>query len=89
MKIQQIHHVAYRCKDAKETVDFYTKYLNMEFMLAISEDKVPSTKANDPYMHLFLDVEMGTSSPFSNYQIPPIWGGTKTLLNGCNTLHSN
>jgi len=55
MKIQQIHHVAYRCKDARETVDFYTKHLNMEFMLTISEDRVPSTKEPDPYMHLFLD----------------------------------
>jgi catechol 2,3-dioxygenase-like lactoylglutathione lyase family enzyme len=23
MKIEQIHHVAYRCKDAKETVNWY------------------------------------------------------------------
>ncbi|MCW8908580.1 MAG: VOC family protein, partial [Sedimenticola sp.] len=29
MEIKQIHHVAYRCKDAKETVEFYTKNLNM------------------------------------------------------------
>jgi catechol 2,3-dioxygenase-like lactoylglutathione lyase family enzyme len=55
MKIQQIHHVAYRCKDAKETVDFYTKHLNMDFVLAISEDKVPSTGKPDPYIHIFLD----------------------------------
>jgi len=68
MKIQQIHHVAYRCKDAKETVDFYTKYLNMEFMLAISEDKVPSTKANDPYMHLFLDAGNGNILAF--FELP-------------------
>ena len=33
MKIEKIHHVAYRCKDAKETVDFYTKMLNMDFLL--------------------------------------------------------
>ena len=24
----RIHHVAYRCKDAKETVDFYQRVLN-------------------------------------------------------------
>ena len=55
MKIEQIHHVAYRCKDAKETVEWYGQMLNMDFILAIAEDHVPSTHEPDPYMHLFLD----------------------------------
>jgi len=55
MKLKRIHHVAYRCKDAKETVEFYERVLNMEFMLAFAEDQVPSTKEPDPYMHVFLD----------------------------------
>ena len=49
------HHVAYRCNDAKETVEFYQNHLNMDFQLAIAEDHVPSTGAYDPYMHIFLD----------------------------------
>ncbi|AKH19463.1 VOC family protein [Sedimenticola thiotaurini] len=68
MEIKQIHHVAYRCKDAKETVEFYTKNLNMDFLLAISEDKVPSTKEPDPYMHLFLDAGMGNILAF--FEVP-------------------
>ena len=32
MKIEQIHHVAYRCKDANETVVWYRNMLNMEFI---------------------------------------------------------
>lgn len=68
MKIQQIHHVAYRCKDAKETVDFYTRHLNMRFMLAISEDRVPSTKEPDPYMHVFLDAGNGNILAF--FELP-------------------
>ncbi len=48
MKIDRIHHVAYRCKDAKATVEWYVKNLNMEFVLAIAEDLVPSTKARIP-----------------------------------------
>ena len=48
MKIDRIHHVAYRCKDAKETVLWYQKMLKMDFVLAIAEDLVPSTKAPDP-----------------------------------------
>lgn len=31
MQIQKIHHVAYRCKDAKETVEWYGKYRDMRF----------------------------------------------------------
>jgi len=68
MQIQQIHHVAYRCNDAKETVDFYTKVLNMDFLVAISEERAPSTKAEDPYMHLFLDAGAGNILAF--FEIP-------------------
>jgi len=66
--IKQFHHIAYRCKDAKETVAFYTKYLNMNFMLAIAEDRVPSTKEPDPYMHLFLDA--GNGNIFAFFELP-------------------
>ncbi len=68
MKIERIHHVAYRCKDAKETVEFYTKHLDMGFVLAISEDRVPSTKEPDPYMHIFLDAGMGNVLAF--FELP-------------------
>ncbi|MCV6613943.1 MAG: VOC family protein [Cellvibrionaceae bacterium] len=68
MNIKQIHHVAYRCKDAKETVAFYRDYLNMDFILAISEDHVPSTKEPDPYMHLFMDAGNGNILAF--FEIP-------------------
>jgi catechol 2,3-dioxygenase-like lactoylglutathione lyase family enzyme len=68
MKIEKIHHVAYRCRDAKETVEFYTKHLNMEFILAISEDRVPSTKEPNPYMHIFLDAGNGNILAF--FELP-------------------
>ena len=63
MQIDRIHHVAYRCQDAKQTVEWYAKMLNMGFVLAIAEDQVPSTKEPDPYMHIFLDAVTGSSSP--------------------------
>ncbi len=68
MKIKQFHHVAYRCKDAQETVEFYRDVLNMDFLLAISEDEVPSTKEPDPYMHLFMDA--GTGNILAFFEIP-------------------
>lgn len=68
MDIQRIHHVAYRCRDAKETVEWYRKHLGMEFVLAIAEDKVPSTHAPDPYMHLFMDAGNGNILAF--FELP-------------------
>ncbi|NNC81008.1 MAG: VOC family protein [Acidimicrobiales bacterium] len=68
MHVKRIHHVAYRCKDAKETVEFYERVLNMEFQLAFAEDEVPSTKEPDPYMHVFLDAGMGNVLAF--FELP-------------------
>ncbi len=74
MKIKRIHHVAYRCKDAKQTVDWYVKHLNMDFVLAIAEDNVPSTGAPDPYMHVFLDAGMGNVLAFFELPTQPEMG---------------
>jgi glyoxylase I family protein len=68
MNIKRIHHVAYRCNNAKETVAFYERVLGMDFLLAISENEVPSTKEPDPYMHVFLDAGMGNVLAF--FEIP-------------------
>ncbi|MEE4202580.1 MAG: VOC family protein [Halieaceae bacterium] len=66
--LQGVHHVAYRCRDAKETVEFYQQHLDMRFVLAIAEDQVPSTKAPDPYMHVFLDAGQGNILAF--FELP-------------------
>lgn len=68
MQVNGVHHVAYRCKDAKETVEWYGKHLNMDFVLAIAEDRVPSTKEPDPYMHVFLDAGGGNILAF--FELP-------------------
>ena len=68
MLVQQVHHVAYRCIDAKQTVEWYEKHLDMKFVLAIAEDEVPSTKAPDPYMHVFLDAGQGNILAF--FELP-------------------
>ena len=74
MKIERIHHVAYRCRDAKETVEWYRRHLNMEFVLAIAEDHVPSTHAPDPYMHLFMDAGNGNVLAFFEVPNSPAMG---------------
>lgn len=72
--IERIHHVAYRCKDAKETVDWYERHLGMNFVLAIAENEVPSTKAPDPYMHVFLDAGGGNILAFFELPSQPEMG---------------
>ena len=80
--IEKIHHVAYRCTDAKQTVEWYGKYLGMAFILAIAEDAVPSTGEPDPYMHVFLDAgagnilaffELPTKPPMDRDRNTPTW----------------
>lgn len=74
MKIEKIHHVAYRCKDARETVLWYQKMLNMDFVLAIAENNVPSTREPDPYMHVFLDAGNGNVLAFFELPAKPEMG---------------
>lgn len=82
MVIERIHHVAYRCRDAKETVLWYKTMLNMDFVLAFSENEVPSTKQPDPYMHIFLNAgggnilaffELPTQAPMGRDPNTPEW----------------
>ena len=66
--LKRIHHVAYRCKDARETVAFYEAVLGMTYTTAFAEDHVPSTGEYDPYMHVFLDCGGGNVLAF--FELP-------------------
>lgn len=67
-QIQRIHHVAYRCRDAKETVAWYERVMGMRYTTAFAEDTVPSTGEHDPYMHVFLDCGGGNVLAF--FELP-------------------
>jgi lactoylglutathione lyase len=82
MIVRKIHHVAYRCIDARQTVQWYEQHLGMKFVLAIAEDRVPSTQEPDPYMHVFLDAgggnvlaffELPNSAPMGRDPNTPAW----------------
>ncbi len=68
MDIQSIHHVAYRCKDAKETADFYTNIVGLPYTFAVAEDRQPTTGEDHPYMHLFFQVGDGNFLAF--FELP-------------------
>lgn len=68
MYTKSLHHVAYRCNDAQETVNFYSNALGLKYAMAMSEDRVPSTKEESPYMHVFFDIGDGSFLAF--FEIP-------------------
>ena len=72
--LKRIHHVAYRCNDAKATVDWYQRVLGMRYTTAFAEDKVPSTGEDDPYMHVFLDCGGGNVLAFFELPNQPAMG---------------
>ena len=73
IELAGIHHAAYRCHNAAETVAWYQRVLGMRYVTAFAEDHVPSTGAYDPYMHVFLDAGNGNVVAFFELpQQPPM-----------------
>jgi catechol 2,3-dioxygenase-like lactoylglutathione lyase family enzyme len=72
--LSRIHHVAYRCRDTAETVEWYQRVLGMCFTAAFAEDTVPSTGEDDPYMHVFLDCGGGNVLAFFELPGQPAMG---------------
>ncbi|MBL8663084.1 MAG: VOC family protein [Candidatus Odyssella sp.] len=68
MLVKSLHHVAYRCKNAKETAEFYTRALGMKYRMAVSADTVLSTGEYSPHFHLFFQMEDGSSVAF--FEVP-------------------
>jgi catechol 2,3-dioxygenase-like lactoylglutathione lyase family enzyme len=77
MLCKGLHHAAYRCKDARQTVDFYTQVLGLKFSHAMGEDHVPSTGAYSPHVHVFLEMEDGSCIAF--FECPNDPGEVKDL----------
>lgn len=68
MLCRKLHHAAFRCRDARETVDFYTRVLGLRFSHAMGEDHVPSTGRYSPHVHIFF--EMGDGSHIAFFECP-------------------
>jgi catechol 2,3-dioxygenase-like lactoylglutathione lyase family enzyme len=64
MLLKKLHHVAYRCHDAQETVDFYTNVLDLKLALTLVQDFVPSIQLTDPHTHIFFKMEDGSFIAF-------------------------
>jgi glyoxylase I family protein len=62
--LKKLHHVAYRCRDAAETVDFYANVIGMKFAAALVQEKVPSIGIDAPHTHIFFEMEDGSHLAF-------------------------
>ena len=77
MIVKRLHHAAFRCRDARETVDFYVDVLGLKFSHAMGEDHVPSTGEYSPHIHIFLEMEDGSCIAF--FEVPKDKGNMKDL----------
>ncbi|MFA1719277.1 VOC family protein [Xanthomonas campestris] len=57
--LHKLHHVGYRCRDAAETVDFYTNVLGLPFA-ACMIDHVPSSGLRPTNNNIFFEMEDGS-----------------------------
>ena len=63
-KVQQLHHYAYRARDAEETRVFYEDILGLPMYHIIQSDIVPSTGEYCPYTHFFFRLQDGSFIAF-------------------------
>ena len=93
VKLGGVHHTALRCKDAKETVEWYGRVLGMDYTTAFAEDHVPSTGAYDPYMHVFLDAgnawgPEGGGAGYDQPRLDPLAGVGAEVVTRLSVLYS-
>ncbi|MEO6624544.1 MAG: VOC family protein [Burkholderiaceae bacterium] len=62
--IQQLHHYAFRARDAEETRHFYEDILGLPMYHIIQSDYVPSTGEYCPYTHFFFRLQDGSFIAF-------------------------
>ncbi|ALF86701.1 MULTISPECIES: VOC family protein [Ralstonia solanacearum species complex] len=72
--LKKLHHAAYRCRDAAETVDFYTKSIGLK-LAATMINLVPSTGHKATNSNVFFEMEDGSYICFSE-----ILGSTEPLV---------
>lgn len=77
MLCKKLHHAAYRCRDARETADFYTGMLGLKLSHIVGGDHVPSTGLYSPHAHLFFELEDGSSIAF--FECPQDPGNMKDM----------
>ena len=63
-----VHHGAYRCRDAEQTIWFYSEVLGLVDRTGIVIEEVPGTGEADPYLHIFF--RMGNGEYIAFFDAP-------------------
>jgi glyoxylase I family protein len=63
-EVHRLHHFAYKCRNARETVAFYEGILGLPLASVVSHDYVPSTGEFQPYCHIFFEMADGSYIAF-------------------------
>ncbi|MDE2436291.1 MAG: VOC family protein [Sphingomonadales bacterium] len=63
-----VHHAAYRCRDAQQTIWFYSDVLGLVDRTGIVLEEVTGTGEHDPYLHLFF--QMGNGEYLAFFDAP-------------------
>ena len=62
--IKNVHHVAFRCRDAEQTRWFYEDVLGLKLAAAMSFDHLSGTDKKIEYMHIFFEMHDGNYIAF-------------------------
>ena len=63
-RLGNIHHAAYRCRDAEQTRWFYEDVLGLPLAAAMVFDEIPGSGRKSEYMHLFFELADGNFIAF-------------------------
>ena len=58
-RLGNVHHAAFRCRDAEQTRWFYEEVLGLPLAAAMVFDALPGTGKESQYMHLFFELGDG------------------------------
>lgn len=63
-RLGNVHHAAYRCRDAEQTRWFYEEVLGLPLAAAMVFDALPGSRQQSAYMHLFFELGDGNFIAF-------------------------
>jgi glyoxylase I family protein len=66
-KLRNIHHHAFRCRDAEETRHFYEDVLKMPLVAAMVMNVNAATDDPEPFCHIFFEMGDGNCVAFFDY----------------------
>jgi len=58
-RLNNAHHVAYRCRDAEQTRWFYEDVLGLPLAAALVLEEIPGLEEPTPYLHIFFEMGNG------------------------------